>query len=207
MNPNQVPPRWRLRIALGGILSALLGLLLLVLLTSPSNERDWSVDQARMASSEVVGDRLILRNVRNAVYRSTQDYDVNWEDRNFDLSRLESVWFVVEPFGDWRGPAHTFLSFGFDDGEYLAISVEIRKEKGESFSPLLGLLRQYELIYIVGDERDLIGLRANHRRDEVFLYPVRTTSASMRALLLSMLDRSTTPSATRAPAISWTTSN
>jgi hypothetical protein len=96
---------------------------------------------------------------------------------------------VVEPFASWRGPAHTFLSFGFSDGQYLAISAEIRKERAETFSPLKGLLRQYELIYVVGDERDLIGLRANHRRDDVYLYPVRTTPASMRALLMSMLDR------------------
>ena len=189
MNSNRSRPRWWLRITLAGAGALLLGYLLLVLLTSPSNQRDWSPDQARMATSEVAGDMLKLRNVRNAVYRSTQDYDVRWEDRSLDLRRLNSVWFVVEPFGKWRGPAHTLLSFGFDDGAYIAISVEIRKQVHESFSPLLGLLRQYELIYIVGDERDLIGLRANHRRDQVYLYPIGTTPALMRALLLSMLDR------------------
>jgi len=88
-----------------------------------------------------------------------------------------------------RGPAHTFLSFGFDDGQYLSISVEIRKEIGESFSPWLGLLRQYELTYTVGDERDLIGLRAIHRRDPVYLYPMRASPAHRRALLLDMLER------------------
>lgn len=167
----------------------MLAYLLLVALVRPSNERDWSLDQDRLATVEIAGDRVTLRNVRNAVYRSTQDFDVRWEDRRLDLRRLQSVWFVVEPFATWRGPAHTFLSFGFDDGQYIAISAEIRRERGESFSPFKGLLRQYELIYIVGDERDLIGLRANHRRDDVYLYRVRTTPASMRALLVSMLDR------------------
>jgi hypothetical protein len=114
---------------------------------------------------------------------------VHWEDRVYDLGRLESVWFMVEPFSGWRGPAHTLVSFGFGDGEFVAVSVELRKEKGESFSPLRGLLRQYELAYVVGDERDLIGLRANHRRDSVYLYPIRTTPERMRTLFVAMLER------------------
>lgn len=163
--------------------------LLLVLLLQPSNEREWSADQARLATATFAGDRVTVHNVRNAFYRSTTDFDVRWEDRSYDLRRLESVWFVVEPFATWRGPAHTFLSFGFGDGQYLAVSVEIRKERGESFSPLRGLLRQYELAYIVGDERDLIGLRANHRHDDVHLYPMRATPEAARALFVSMLQR------------------
>jgi hypothetical protein len=178
-----------LRVALGMLAATALAYALLVLFTEPSNERDWSPDQARLAQAEIDGERLRVRDLRNAVYRSTSDFDVHWEDREYDLARLESIWFVVEPFADWRGPAHTFLSFGFDGDDYLAISVEIRKERGERFSPLKGLLRQYEIAYILGDERDLIGLRANHRRDEVYLYPIRTSAEGRRALLLSMLER------------------
>lgn len=169
--------------------AAVVGYLLLVLLLQPSNDRDWSVDQQRLSTAEFSADSVRVRNVRNAFYRSTTDFDVHWEDRSYDLRQLESVWYVVEPFANWRGPAHTFLSFGFDNGEYVAISVEIRKEQGESFSPLYGLLRQYELTYIVGDERDLIGLRANHRHDEVHLYPMRVTRSAARALFVSMLER------------------
>jgi hypothetical protein len=169
--------------------AAIVGYLLLVLLLHPSNERDWSRDQDRLSTAEFTGDTVRVRNVRNAYYRSTTDFDVHWEDRNYDLRQLESVWYVVEPFATWRGPAHTFLSFGFGNGEYVAISVEIRKERGESFSPLLGLMRQYELTYIVGDERDLIGLRTNHRHDDVYLYPMRASPAAARALFVSMLER------------------
>ena len=161
----------------------------LTLLIHPSNERDWSPDQARAPKAAFEGDTVRISNIRNSFYRSTQDYDVRWEERTYDLRRLESVWFMVEPFSDWRGPAHTLLSFGFGNGEFVAISVEIRKEKGESYSPLLGLLRQYELTYVVGDERDLIGLRANHRHDAVYLYPIRTTPEKMRAMFVSMLER------------------
>ena len=181
--------RPRLRRLLAVVAALIVAWLLFALLVRPSNERNWNADQARLATAEIVGDAVTIRNVRNAVYRSTSDFDVHWETRRYDLSRIDSVWFVVEPFADWRGPAHTFLSFGFADGDYVAISVEIRKERGEAFSPLLGLLRQYEIAYVVGDERDLIGLRANHRKDEVFLYPIRATPAQARALFVSMLER------------------
>ena len=163
--------------------------MLLIVLVRPSNDRGWSPDTERTASAVFIDDLVKIKNVRNAQYRSTTDFDARWEDRTYDLKKLESVWFIVEPFSDWRGPAHTFLSFGFGNGEYVAISIEIRKEKGESFSPLGGLLRQYELIYIIGDERDLIGLRANYRHDEVYLYKVKATPEKMRELFVSMLER------------------
>jgi hypothetical protein len=157
----------------------------------PSNERDWALDQERLPWAEFKGRRVDVHNVRFARYRSAADYDVVWEDRSYDLDRLESAWFVVEPFAspDWEGPAHTLMSFGFAGGDYLAVSVEIRKEKGEEFSPWKGLLRQYEVMYVVGDERDLIQLRANHRRDPVYLYPVRAPRERIEQLLVSMLRR------------------
>ncbi len=182
-------PSFIARTALGLLAAVVAAYALSVVLVRPSNDRLWSPDQERIATAVFHGDSVLVRNVRNIHYRSTTDFDVRWEDRDYDLRRLESVWFMVEPFSGWRGPAHTLLSFGFGDGEFVAISVEVRKERGESFSPLLGLLRQYELAYVVGDERDLIGLRANHRRDSVYLYPIRTSAERMRALFLSMLER------------------
>jgi hypothetical protein len=179
--------RWWRALLLAALALAVIPLTLL--LRQPSNDRDWALDQVRLASAEFAGDSVLIRSVRNAHYRSPTDFDVRWEDRAYDLRELESVWFMVEPFSGWRGPAHTLLSFGFANGDYVAISVEIRKEIGEQFSPLRGLLRAYELMYVVGDERDLIGLRANHRQDSVYLYPVRTTPERMRSLFVSMLER------------------
>ncbi|MEA2559995.1 MAG: hypothetical protein QOH06_1499 [Acidobacteriota bacterium] len=151
-------------------------------------------DQARLPRVEIEGRRVRVHNLRNARYRSTSDYDVAWEERTYDLDRLRSAWFAVEPFADWKGPAHTLMSFGFDGLEeetddYLAVSVEIRKEKGEEFSPWKGLVRQYEIMYVLGDERDLIGLRTNHRRDRVYLYPVRAPRERIEQMLVSMLRR------------------
>ncbi len=167
----------------------ILAYFILVVLVRPSNKRDWSADAEKTATAVFSGDSVQIDNVRNARYRSTTDFDVYWETRAYDLRKIESVWFVVEPFSDWRGPAHTFLSFGFSNGEYIAVSVEIRKEKNESFSPLAGLFRQYELIYVIGDERDLIGLRANYRNDEVYLYEINATPDKRLELFISILQR------------------
>ncbi|MEO8672904.1 MAG: DUF4105 domain-containing protein [Tahibacter sp.] len=180
--------RWRRLTALAFVASVV-AYLILVLLVRPSNDRNWAADQQRTASADFAGPVVRLHNVRNALYRSTTDFDVRWEDRTIDLRELDSLWFIVEPFAEWRGPAHTFMSFGFRGGEYLGISIEIRKEVGENFSPLLALFRQYELMYVIGDERDLIGLRANFRHDDVYLYKIRATPEQMRQLLVSMLER------------------
>jgi hypothetical protein len=156
----------------------------------PSNDRDWTPDQRRLAWAELSGRRVTVHDVRDARYRSTTDYDVAWEDRSYDLDLLRSAWFLVEPFGkDWEGPAHTLMSFGFEGGDYLAISAEIRKERGEEFAPWKGLLRQYEIMYVVGDERDLIELRTNYRRDPVYLYPVRASRERIEQMFVGMLRR------------------
>ncbi|HEX7182849.1 MAG TPA: DUF4105 domain-containing protein [Thermoanaerobaculia bacterium] len=175
-----------LLLAAGALVFALFG-------PEPSNDRDWTPDQERLPWAEFDGRRVDVHNVRFARYRSTDDYSLAWEDRSYDLDRLQSAWFVVEPFGtgagDWQGPAHTLMSFGFAGGDYLAVSVEIRKEKGEEFSPWKGLLRQYEVMYVIGDERDLIQLRTNHRRDPVYLYPVRAPRERIEQMFVGMLRR------------------
>ena len=155
----------------------------------PSNDRDWSPDQARLPQAAFDGRMVYIDNIRDFTYRSTEDYTPAWSDAAYDLDKLRTLWFVVEPFGAGKGAAHTFLSFGFSDGNYLCVSVEIRKEKGESFSPFLGLLRKYELMYVVGTERDLIGLRAAHRKDQVILYPIKAPREKIEALFVSMLKR------------------
>jgi hypothetical protein len=173
------------------IIAALLALAytILVIVVRPSNQRDWSTDQAVLPFAEFDGPMVRVHNIRNFRYRSVSDFTPAYYDKSFDLRKLEKVWFVVEPFGKWRGPAHTFVTFGFGNDDYLAISVEIRKEKGESFSPLKGLLRRYEVMYVAGDERDLIALRAKYRGDQVYLYPIRTTPERMRRMLTGMLSR------------------
>lgn len=154
----------------------------------PRNDRDWSLDQAIIPEVHIGGDTVSIKNIRDFSYRSTSDYTPEYYDQTFNLRDLTRVWYIVEPFGS-IGAAHTFVSFEFGVGDFVAVSIEIRKEKGESFSPWKGVLRQYELAYVIASERDAIGLRAVHRKDDVYLYPVKTTPEKARALFLSMVSR------------------
>lgn len=156
---------------------------------SPSNDRDW-VDFAKpLATATFDGDLVRINNLRNAIWKSDSDYQLRWETREYDLREIQSVDFVVVPFAMGRALAHVFVSFGFANGEYVAISVEVRKEKDEVYSPLRGMFRHYEIAYIVGDERDLIGLRANVWNEPVHLYPIKATPAQARSAFVSMLER------------------
>jgi hypothetical protein len=152
----------------------------------PSNGRDWSPDVARLAHVTFDGSRLTIENVRNFNYRSESDYDEHWETRTYDLDKVRGV----DMFLSYWGPtliAHTIASWEFDDGQHLAISIETRKERGESYSALRGFFRQYELYYVVADERDLIGLRTNWRGEQVYLYRLKMPAAQARALLVDYL--------------------
>ena len=176
-----------------------LGFLLLVLclyvagrflFLRPSLDREWKVEHAVLPEVRFEGPLVHIKNVRSFWYRSAPDFDVRYFDRTYDLDELDSVWFVLSPFReDWRGPAHSFLSFGFGDSTYVCVSVEARKEVGENYSVWKGLLNQYELLYVIGEETDLVALRAVHWNDDVFLYPIATSRERMRVLFVDMLER------------------
>ena len=155
---------------------------------SPSNNRDWAKDQVLLSYANLDGDSVAIKNIRDFTYLSESEYEPHYYDKLFDTDDLASVDYIVEPFGS-MGAAHTFLSFGFANGDYVAISVEIRKEVGESFSPVKGLFRAYELMYVIADERDVIKLRANYRKHIVYLYPVDIPREKMKELFLNMLTR------------------
>jgi len=128
----------------------------------PSNSRDWAPDVARTARAIFEGSHVTIENVRNFKYRSESDYDQRWETRTYNLDGIRGVDLFLSVWGPTH-IAHTIASWEFDDGQDLAISIETRKEKGESYSALRGFFHQYELYYVVADERDLIGLRTNYR--------------------------------------------
>ena len=176
-----------------GLLAASLPLLLVVVWWSriaPSNDRDWMPDVARLPRATIDGDRVTIENVRNFVYRSENDYDPHWETRTYDLDQLRGV----DLFLSFWGPtliAHTIASWEFADGRHLAISIETRKEKGESYSAVRGFFRQYELYYVVADERDVVGLRTNYRGERVFLYRIRQARRGARDSCSTTCARST----------------
>jgi hypothetical protein len=153
----------------------------------PSNDRDWQRDVEHPPTASVDGDRLTIRNLRNFDHRSVDDYTPRWETRTYDLSRLVGM---DLHFFYWGSPwiAHTIVSWEFDDAPPLAISIETRKEIGETYSAVRGFFRQFELYYVVADERDVVRLRTNFRGDEGYLYRVNWSPDRSRELLLAYLE-------------------
>lgn len=185
------------RARLKRMLWALLCVLLIVLVAGaaswsrrrPTHERPWVGEQAVLPSVTIHGETVHVRNVRDFTYRSGTDFTPAYRDRTYHLDRLERVWFGLSPFSrDWRGPAHAFLSFQFSDGQYVGVSVEARREAGEKYSIWKGALRWYELIYVIAEERDLVGVRVL-KDDPVYLYPMRATPEQARALFVRMMRR------------------
>ena len=155
---------------------------------APSHDREWRPEVAVMPRAIIDGDRVRLTGVRNFDYRSRNDFTVRYEEREIRLSQLTGLDFYVSYFTD--GPiGHTFLSFIFGDAPPLSISIETRPEVGEGFAPVASLFKQFELIYVVGDERDIVGVRTNHRREAVYLYRLNTSADDARRLLMIYLAR------------------
>ena len=155
----------------------------------PSNERRWQPDVAKRAWAEIEGDRVTIHNLRNCDYRTETDYTPRWETRTFDLRKLRGVDVFLTYWGSpWI--AHPIVSFDFGDGNYVPISIEVRKQVGESYSAVRGFFRQYELIYIVSDERDVVRLRSNYRTGEdVYLFHTKASPDQARSLFLEYLER------------------
>lgn len=171
------------RLALGIWGVALLLILFWWSTIRPSNDRDWQPDVARLPSAELQGDKLTVHNIRNLDYRSETDYTVRYEDRTYDLSKLRGLdLFMIY----WGSPAiaHTIMSWQFDGGPPLAVSIETRKKNGQEYSAVKGFFKQYEIIYVVAEERDVVRLRTNYRGEEVYLYRLKTPLPQARALLL-----------------------
>ncbi len=174
---------WRRALAVFGV--ALLGVLGWWASLRPSNDRPWTSDVARLAYATVQGELVTVRDIRNFDYRSETDFTPRYYDRSFDLRTLDAVDLLAVY---WMGPAiaHLFVSFGFGD-DHLAVSIEARKVSGEGYSSLKGFFRQYELVYVVADERDVIRVRTNYRKDppeDVYLYRLRLPVENARRVFL-----------------------
>jgi hypothetical protein len=202
-------PWWPLRVALAAIFSmfgiwalclsrksqmkwifagAFLGVLGWWISIRPSPDRVWRPEVAVMPRADIEGDLVRITGCRNFDYRSTEDFTVRYENREVSLSHLTSLDLFVSY---WRPGivAHTFVSFCFDNAAPVCISIEVRPELGRSFSILGTLFKQFQLIYIVGDERDLVRVRTNYRHEQVYLYHIRTSPEKAQQLFRVYLDR------------------
>src|SRR5262245_20667716 len=155
---------------------------------APSHDRNWRPEVAVMPRAFMDGDHVRITGVRDFDYRSSNDFIVHHEESEIELSNLIGLDFFVSYWS--KGPvAHTFVSFIFDNASPLCISIETRPEVGEGFNPIASLFKQFELIYVVGEERDLVGVRAIHRQEWVYLHQLNTSPADARRLLLVYLAR------------------
>jgi len=181
---------WRVR--KGPLLLAFAGLFLGVgiwhMSIHPSHDRPWRPEVAVMPRAIIDGDRVRITGFRNFQYAGRNDFKVRYEEREISISHLTSVDFFISYFLV-RPVAHTFLSFEFDNARPLCISIETRPEIGEGFSPIASLFKQFELIYIVGDERDLVRVRTDHRHEDVYMYRIRTSAENARRLFRIYLAR------------------
>jgi hypothetical protein len=181
---------WRGRLAVGAVSFAVAFGVLLVWWwqIQPSNNRVWADDVAQVTTGVVDGDHVTLHNVRNFDWRTKTDYTQRWETRTYDLRRLDSLDMILSY---WSMPAiaHVLISFGFDDGEHVVFSVEIRREKTESFSEIGGFFKEFELSVIACDERDVIRVRTNVRGEDDYLYRIRMPVDDIRSLFLAYVSQ------------------
>ena len=173
-----------------GIVICLAGFALVLawwLTLKPSNDRAWQPDVAQTAWAEIDGDHVTIHNIRNCDYRTEGDYTPHWETRSYDLSQIRGMDIFLTYWGSpWI--AHPIVSFQFGDNNYIAMSIETRKEVGETYSAIRGFFRYYELIYTVSDERDAVRLRTNYRKgEETYLFHTRATPEHARATFLNYL--------------------
>jgi hypothetical protein len=154
-----------------------------------SHQRDWRTDLTVLPYAEIRSDRIRLYNIRDCDYRSETDYDVRHFDREILLSDVRTIDFLVVPFKETPLLAHTMLSFGMADGEHLVFSVEARLQKGQSYAAIGGAMNAFELIYIVGTEKDLIRLRTDVRKVDVYLYPILATPPQVQKVFVAALAR------------------
>ena len=154
----------------------------------PTNSGDWQRDVDRTASAEIDGDRVTIHNLRNCDYRTETDYANCWSDRTVYLSQLRGADFFLTNWG-LSFASHPIISFQFGDNTHIAFSIEARYRPGQSYSTILGSFRQFALIFVVADERDLIRLRTNYRKDEeVYMYRLQSDPKTTRAMFFTYVN-------------------
>ena len=156
----------------------------LVVAFQPSHDRDWELGHEALPNITYEADAstITIENYRNFAWTGAKVAEATYETRTFNLDEITGVDVFISHFDDFEGLAHIFLSFGFTDGEKVVVSLETRRESDETFSPLQGILRQFEIIYVVGSEEDLVGVRTGHRNERVYLYPTIATKKQARDL-------------------------
>lgn len=179
--------KWRWVVLPGTVGSV--GLAIFLFLRQPSHHGDWIEEQSILARIQEDGDTISIAGIRDFRWDEQGEARIRWVEKTFRIDQIERLYFIVEPFQGFRGAAHAFLSFALSDGQYLVVSVEARREVGQTYGVFKGMFRTYPLVMVWGTERDLIGLRANQRGNDVFLYPVKAEAEAVQKLFRHLLER------------------
>ena len=163
----------------------------LLIFIKPKRYSNWDVSCKKPPIVRISerGDLVTINNVRHFKWEGVNDYQPSWVKKNYYLDKLDSLDLIVEPLGDSRLFAHTMLSFGFGPEQRVVISVEARKEKGESYSLVSGLYKQFELLYQISSERDALTLRVARGQSKLYMYPVKATPEFIKNLFLDMVSK------------------
>ena len=155
----------------------------------PKHNRDWRPEQSKLPSAVIDGDKIFIKNIRNCSFETRDHFKLDYYDKRFDLNKLETIDLIIQPFKKMPLIAHLFLSFGFEGGEYVSVSVEARRKRKKGFSMFGGLFRMFEIIYIIADEKDIMRLRPLHHKDNVYIYPLKIKNAKIKKIFLDILKR------------------
>lgn len=181
-----------IRLALLTFVAVVVGLGILAVVLAgrvPRGDRVWAVDHAVPARISRAGDAFRIDDLRDFAYGEDGTMTPRYRTEEVDLDDVRRVWFVLAPFASrWRGLAHSFVSFELEGDRFVAVSVEARREADEAYSLVKGVMRGFELTYVIGTERDLIGLRAL-RGDTLYMYPSRATPEQARSMFADMMRR------------------
>jgi hypothetical protein len=177
----------RKRRALGAIALVFAATLAWFLSIPARTDRNWRPELAVMPWAEIDGDRIRVHDVRNFEYRTPDDFDIRYDDRAFDLKKLQAVDVFYSYWDQNEAVAHTMFSWDFGGTDVLCLSVEVRREVGQEAGGLPGMFKQFEILYILADERDVVRLRTNYRGERVYLIRSVLTPDEGRRVLLDVL--------------------
>jgi hypothetical protein len=156
---------------------------------APNPNVKWSPEQARQPIVTIEGEKVHVQNVRNFTWHTATDFTPGFYDRTYDVSKLNSMYYVVASMPKWEAVAHVFVCFGFSDGQTVAVSVEGRREDGVPYRLIPSMFRRFQMIYVIGDERDVVGKRGAIWKIPVYFYPANTSDERKRAIFLDMMER------------------
>jgi hypothetical protein len=154
----------------------------------PASDANWWPQLSRMPTADFNGDFVTVHNVRNYRYQASEKNPIPaYYDKTYDLTKISKVWYITDPFSEFKPAAHTFLSFQFRNGDFLSITIEARKVVGQDYSLWSGMLHTYPIMYIAADERDAVMVRANVDKDELYMYPISAEPINVRKLFVNIL--------------------